>query len=342
MSVFERRSASTRRATDKRCAQRTFRSCSRAAALARVVWALAILTGAESPPWASAAVAGDGAPTDISEGRSKLEQRPFAASSSWNTPIAAHVVYKKVGWPPTARFGVAWKSYSPAIHVALNSQPIVSVHYPPSWGYPGGILSVRMPDDADGARGTDAELLVIDGDIVHNFWQFKRLSPSEATARSYGAANILTDSGWGHTSPFRGAGIVGAGSSQLAGLLVQAETDRNEIAHALQIIIEKSLAKPGRTGEAISGDGRYPNGLVQEGQRLAIPPAVTMPPGLSPLGQKVFRAYQRYGGFVIDVADGVTNLRAQANAYDPVTIVALQRDVARITPLLERVELADE
>jgi hypothetical protein len=270
-----------------------------------------------------------------------IGDRPFATSSSWNTPIAEGANYQKVGWPITARFGVAWSSYSPAMYAASNSDPVVSVQYPPGWGYKGGIVNVRMPPDADGAIGTDGELLVIDGDLVHNFWQFKRLNLTEATARSYGATNVVTGNGWGRASPFLGAGIVAAGSSQLAGILVQAETDRGEIAHALQISIDMPLAKPGRIGEAISGDGRNPNGLVQEGQRLAIPPTVPMPQGLSPLGQKVFRAYQRYGAFVIDVAGGVTNLRAQANAYDRATITALLRDMLRITPMLERVEYAE-
>ena len=271
----------------------------------------------------------------------KIGERPFTASSSWNTPIAQGAIYQKVGWPIAARFGVAWSSYSPAIYTASNSDPVVSVHYPPGWGYSGGIVNIRMPPDADGAIGTDGELLAIDGGVVHNFWQFKRLNRSEATARSYGATNVITGNGWGRASPFLGAGIVAAGSSQLAGMLIQEETDRGEIAHALQISIDMSLAKPGRIGEAISGDGHNPDGLVQEGQRLAIPPAVPMPQGLSPLGQKVFRAYQRYGAFVIDVAGGVTNLRAQANAYDRSTITALRRDLPRITPMLERVECAE-
>jgi hypothetical protein len=270
-----------------------------------------------------------------------IGERPFAASSSWNTPIAEGAIYRKAGWPIAARFGVAWSSYSPAIYAASNSDPVVSVQYPPGWGYPGGIVNLRMPPDADGAVGSDGELLVIDGDVVHNFWQFKRLSVTEATARSYGATKVITGNGWGRASPFLGAGIVAAGSSQLAGMLVRAETDRGEIAHALQISIDSFLAKPGHIGEAISGDGHNPNGLVQEGQRLAIPSTEPMPEGLSPLGQKVFRAYQRYGAFVIDVAGGVTNLRAQANAYDRATIMALRRDVARITPMLERVECAD-
>lgn len=286
------------------------------------------------------AVAGEMRPAgnDPSNGRFVLGKRPFAASSSWNTPIRAGATFRKVGWPREARFGVAWSSYSPSVHAPPASDPVVAVTYPASWGLDAGVVRVRLPAGADGASGTDGELLVIDGDTVHNFWQFRRLSADTAVAESYAATNVLTGSGWGRASPFLGAGIVAAGSSQLAGLLVQAETDRGEIAHALQIVIDWNYAKPGRVGEAISGDGQYPNGLLQEGQRLAIPASVAMPDGLSPLGQKVFRAYRRYGAFVIDVAGGVTNLRAQANAYDAETIAALQRDLARISPLLQRVD----
>jgi len=310
--------------------------CSRLKSLAPLALAGAIFASAPFPAPAPAEALREN-PAD----QFAIGERPFAASSSWNTPIGEGAIYQKVGWPITARFGVAWNSYSPAIYTASNSDPVVSIQYPPGWGYKGGIVDVRMPPDADGAVGSDGELLVIDGDVVHNFWQFKRLNLTEATARSYGATNVITGNGWGRASPFLGAGIVAAGSSQLAGMLVRAETDRGEIAHALQISIDMTLAKPGQIGEAISGDGHNPDGLVQEGQRLAIPPAVPMPQGLSPLGRMVFRAYQRYGAFVIDVAGGVTNLRAQANAYDPATITALRRDVAKITPMLERVECAD-
>lgn len=272
--------------------------------------------------------------------RFALGQRPFSPASSWNRPVAANAAYGALDWPASTgyNYSVAWKRYSPAVYVASPADPLVQVTHPPGWGYSSKSVSVRMPAEADGAAGTDGELLVIDGDVVHNFWRFKRLGPTTAAAQSYAAANVLTDSGWGSRAPFRGAGIVATGSSQLAGLLVQAETDEGEIEHALQLVIESSLAKPGYTGEAIRGDGRNPDGIVQEGDRLAIPPAAPMPPGLSPLGQKVFRAYQRYGAYVVDVADGVTNLRAQANAYDAATITLLWRDLSVITPMLQRVE----
>jgi hypothetical protein len=267
-----------------------------------------------------------------------LGDRPFSPASSWNKPIPPSASYSKVNWPATSRYGVAWNSFSPAIYVSSPTDPIVSVAYPAAWGYRGGTVNVRMPASANGAHGTDGELLIIEGGVVHNFWQFKRLDATTAIAKSYAATEVASGSGWGRTSPFLGAGIVAAGSSQLAGLLIQAETDRGEIDHALQLCIDMSFARPGPVGNAISSDGRNPLGIAQLGERLAIPPDVPMPGGLSPLGQKVFRAYQRYGAFVIDVAGGVTNLRAQANAYDASTIIALRADLSKITPMLQRVE----
>ena len=268
-----------------------------------------------------------------------LGQRPFSSSSSWNTPISPQATYVPVKWPAATgyNYGVAWSAYSPAIYVTAASDALVSVVYPPGWGYGGGSLNVRMPLEARGAPGTDGELLVIDGNTVHNFWQFVRLSPTTAAARSYGATNVRLGSGWGTKLPFRSAGIVATGSSQLAGLLVQAETDQGDIGHALQLSIDFPLARPGHTGEAISGDGKSPDGILQEGDRLAIPPQTPMPPHLSALGQKVFRAYQTYGAFVVDVAGGTTNLRAQANAYDRATIAALKLDVLKLTPMLQRI-----
>ena len=268
-----------------------------------------------------------------------LGQAPFAASSTWNTPIASGATYTKLGWPAYTgyNYGVAWDSYAPSVFIAGPNDPVVSVSYPAGWGYPGGTLQIRMPAAANGAAGTDGELVVISDNVVHNFWQFDRTSTTTATASSYGAANVLTGTGWGTSSPFLGAGTTAAGASEFAGLLVEAETDAGEINHALQIAADGTLVRSGFTGQAIAGDGGASNGLFQEGARLAIPPGTAMPSGLSPLGQKVFRAYVKYGAFVIDVAGGTTNLRAQANAYDAATITALLADLGKLTPMLQAV-----
>lgn len=268
-----------------------------------------------------------------------LENRPFADSSSWNTPVSDKATFTKLGWPTSTgyNYSVAWDSYSPSVYVASASDPIVQVTYPPGWGYPGGTVSVRMPAAANGAAGTDGELIVIDGDVAYNFWQFKRTSSTTGSAASFGAENVVTGDGWGSKSPFLSAGITAAGASQLGGLLVKAETDDGSIDHALQLAVDFKLAKPGAVGQAISSDGSSASGIVQEGQLLAIPPGTPMPAGLSTLGQQVFKAMQTYGAYVIDVAGGTTNIRAQANAYDDATMTALWHDMGNITPLLQGV-----
>jgi hypothetical protein len=266
----------------------------------------------------------------------QLGQVPFAANSSWNTPIKAGATYTKLNWPKSASYGVNWNAYSPSIYIASPTDAIVAVKIPNNWGWPAQTLNIRMPPEANGAVGTDEELLIIDGTTVHNFWGFVR-NGNAATADAYGRADLLTDSGWGSKNPFRSAGIVAAGSSQLAGMIVQAETDAGEIEHALHMAIDVSLNLPGAVGMALSSDGGSKTGISHEGDRLAIPPGTPMPAGLSPLGQKVFNAYVRYGVYNVDQAGGVTILRAQANAYDSKTISALRSDLGKITPLLQLV-----
>ena len=200
------------------------------------------------------------------------------------------------------------------MYVAQPTDPVVQVSYQAGWGYPGGTVSVHMPAAASGAVGTDGELVVIDGNTAYNFYQFNRTSAATATARVLGEDNVATGTGWGSQSPFLSAGATAAGASELAGLLVQAQTDTGSINHALQITVDSTLAKSGAVGQAISSDGGSSKGIVQEGQLLGIRPGTPMPAGLSPLGQEVFTALQKYGAYVIDVSGGATNLRAQANA----------------------------
>ncbi len=267
-------------------------------------------------------------------------KRPFKASSSWNTPIPAGATYKTLDWPASTgwNYWVNWDAYSPAIHEAKASDPVVQVAVPAGWGYSAQTVPIHIPRGVTGAAGTDGEILMVDGTTIHNCWQFKRTSDTAGTCAAYARADAVTGTGWGTKSPFLGAGIVAAGSSQYAGLIVQAETDAGEIEHALQIALDGALQKPGPVGEAISSDGWSSSGIAQEGERFALPPGTPMPNGLSPLGQKVFRAMMKYGVFNIDVAGGTTILRAQSNAYDESTIDALRRDVNKFMPQLRRVQ----
>jgi hypothetical protein len=194
-----------------------------------------------------------------------------------------------------------------------------------------------MPAAATGAAGTDGELIIIDGDIAYNFYQFNRTGTSTATAASFGAENVITGDGWGSKSPFLSAGTTAVGASELGGLLVKAEADDGSIDHALQLVVDAKLVMSGFVGNAIAGDGGSSSGIVKEGQLLAISPNTPMPAGLSKLGQEVFVAMQKYGAYVVDVAGGSTNIRAQSNAFDDATITALWHDMGSITPLLQSV-----
>jgi hypothetical protein len=269
----------------------------------------------------------------------QLGRIPFAGTSSWNKPIPVGATYTRLNWPAATGYNytVNWDRYSPAVYVGQSTDPLVQVSFPANWGWPASTIALRLPVGATGAAGTDGEILAIAGTTVHNCWQFKRTSDTTGTCAAYGRTDLVTGSGWGQKSPFLSAGIVATGSSQMAGLLIQAETDAGEINHALQIALDSAIQRPGFTGEAISGDGSAVNGISQEGERLAIPPSTAMPSGLSLLGQKVFRALQKYGAFNIDVAGGTTTLRAQNNAYDASTIGALQKDMNKILPLLQKV-----
>ena len=279
------------------------------------------------------------APGPVGTGSFILGQRPFLATSTWNTPVSASASYTPFSWVNGAYYMFGWSKYSTAVYVTNPSDPLVTITTVASWGWPAETLSLHLPSGVTGAPGSDAELIIIDGNNVHNFWVFNRINDNSATAKAYGRTNLLTGDGWGKASPFLGAGIVGAAASEFAGLLVQAETDAGEINHALQIEMPGPMQAPGRTGGAIGADGHSPTGVVQEGDRLAIPPSVAMPAGLSPLGQKVFRALQKYGCFDIDTTDNITvSFRAQQNAYDSATMTALDSDIRIIAPLLQLVQ----
>src|SRR5262249_15978537 len=150
---------------------------------------------------------------------------PFSSTSSWNQTIGSGATYTRLNWPASTgyNYSVNWDQYSPAVYVASASDPIVQVTYPPGCGYPGGTVSLHIPQAATGAAGTDGEILIIDGDNVYNFWQFSRTSSTTATAQSFGQENIVTGDGWGSKSPFLSAGTTAVGGSEMGGLLVQAE-----------------------------------------------------------------------------------------------------------------------
>jgi len=285
----------------------------------------------------------------------QLGQVPFAATSNWNTPIPSNAIYTTINWPASTGYnysvaGGNGGGGASAVFFSAASDPMVAVRCPATWGWPAN-PSLRIPSGAtSNPHDTDGEILFVDNstNTVWNFWQFTRTSDTTATASAYAKTNIQTGTGWEIRGSRRAAGITAVGSSVLAGLLVQAETDQGLINHAIGIASEMDITMTGfdPTWGAVGGDGRRSTGgVVQEGWRVGIPPGTRMPQGdrgpLSPQGQMVFNALTTYGGYIVDVAGGVTNLRAQQNAvgYDERWMNALWHDMGHIMPLTKKVTL---
>jgi hypothetical protein len=196
--------------------------------------------------------------------------------------------------------------------------------------------------------GHDSPILMIDQDgYVWNFWQFNRTSDTTATCSAYGKCHVLNDTGWGWTQQGTadnnwvtvvGAGTAACGASQLGGLLVQAETDVGDIKHALGLAVRTGLIAPGTIAPAVGDDGKTPGAPLKESQLLAIPGNVSMPSSMSPLGQKVFKAFKAYGARVTDDGGGDrTTIRANQREFDQPTMDALRKDMAKLIPLLKLV-----
>jgi hypothetical protein len=269
-----------------------------------------------------------------------LGDRPFSDQSSWNKKVPSNAKYGNLSWPPATPYNylAGWGGYTPSVEVSVSTDPVVQVQCPDSWGWPAETRSIRIKKGVSGAPGTDGELVVIDDQgVCHNFWQFVRTSDTSATCTAYAADNVTTGTGWGTKSPFKGAGITAVGASMLAGLLVEEETKKGVVEHALQLCVDEVLIRPGATGEAINSDGWSNDGIVQEADWLAIPRSAQKPSGLSPLGEVVWIALREYGSYVVDKTSMCSKIRMQLNAYSQQIADDLTRDLGKMYPMLKKV-----
>lgn len=280
-----------------------------------------------------------------------LAERPFVADSPWNTLVPEDADFTPIDWPapeggpingvPDSGYNYSlWHdSFSVAIYFTDPSYPLVAIAVGNSWNNPAGTVNLRIPIGVTGSPDTDAHLLIIDSDTleVWDFWIFDRTSNTTATSVGYGHCNILTSDGWGSPDPFLGVGTLAVGASMLGGLLIEAETTDNVISHALGLVCDDVNIRPGYVPPAIGGDGPNPDGIVQEGEWLAIPPGTTMPPGLPPLFQPIFDCLITYGCYVIDKSGGVNGFRFQSNAYAGEDFDELWPYMGQLVPLLQKV-----
>lgn len=231
-------------------------------------------------------------------------ERPFAASSPWRQQI-----------PSDAQVDAD----SAAMIAALQQQPALNANlveygipiYRADEGTPTHTVSctrkdygicpfagwpVPIPDGAQPNTGSDGVLVSVresDG-TVFEFWRAAR--DGDAWTTEFAAVNSLHGSGWGGAA-------TGSGASRLAGVIRVAEIADGEITHALAL--QSNNACPTFRPPALKSDGRSEReDCIPEGARLQLDPQLDLDSmDLSPGELAVGRAMQRYGGFLMDVAD---------------------------------------
>jgi hypothetical protein len=256
------------------------------------------------------------APTQI------LSKRPFSAASAWNAPISSSAQWATYTYIADSHWWVNREDFSLPVVYSASNYPLVSVTLPASWGWPAATLQMRIADGVTGAAGNDASLIVINGDIAYNFFEFVRTDSTHAHASAYGLANIKTDTGWGSLNPTKGAGIRAAGASGLGGLITGEDLSAGVIDHALAVSMRASDMSSGFIAPAIASDGS--GGILPTGTRFGIPSTTPIPGGLSPIGHMVWDSLKTYGAYLVD--------RGGNNAFyaDPNSVTADQINPLRV------------
>lgn len=162
------------------------------------------------------------------------------------------------------------------------------------------------------AETTDSPL--VEGLAQQANWEKQTLPARTITNRIFGGSqatgyarsNIITDPGAGSTlSPSTGIGnsdgVRASNFSWVAGLITGRDIDAVAIDHALVIGLGyTTLSNDTWWPPATGPDNGGHTGPIDMGDRIAIPRNVSMPAGMSALGQKFFTCLQEYGAYVGD------------------------------------------
>ncbi|NHC36655.1 hypothetical protein [Scytonema millei] len=248
---------------------------------------------------------------------------PFSSTSIWNMPIGATATYVPANLPKAGFFG-ADREYFYKLKAGDPMRPVLS---PGSFG-PGRCtgkqsmgLSLPIPDNLIVPDATSqpystpnnaAAFLMPDGRTIE---QLEPLARCTAGGNVHGWRNP-----WGGIDIY-GDGIkgthFGSGMSAIGGSIRRGELTSDEpIRHAIKILVwgkkylHYSKSMPGYRWPADRAD-RYAeseykgtNSKLVQGSLLAIPAHVKMDSlGLkTPAGQKIFKALQNYGAYIVDDA----------------------------------------
>ena len=241
---------------------------------------------------------------------------PYSDDSPWNTPIGDDAPIHARSSALVARIGGELTSdtsqYTLPVYEVDGDTPTVSVkvlhlfsevtdHGTTVERRQEPVIDVPVPDGAEAATGTDAQVVIVDT-TTGDEWGFWHL---EATEDGFQATNgYRYHVGWNGVPP-DGFGSRGAGVPYLAGLIRPAAIERGRIDHA--IAFAYPTPSPNHVFPATKSDGPGDPELdLPEGARLRLDPSLDEDDlraiGLDDTGRVIARALQEYGMILVDIA----------------------------------------
>lgn len=294
--------------------------------------------------------------------------QPFADTSIWNTPLGRGAVFQSDTAAETAMIhsdDVGYHSGSYAwiavgafgVYRAKESDPLVrwtferrsaTAAWPAGGAMTNGSIDLRTPSSVQFLGGSDGHAVLIDptGQVAYEAWIGKWDSAHRTIHANYLVRVDLKGSGIA-SGEGRSEGIRGFGGSLLGGLVRCEELRRGEIPHAVAMVFSTTMLRksPTMAGQKVwpasMSDGGGKNnytGLVPMGALIGIRPDVDIASlGLTREGAALARAYQRFGGYVVDASVGSETLAVTETGCDKAATSNLFKDVRKVRDKLVRV-----
>ena len=284
-------------------------------------------------------------------------ERPFSSNSLWNTPVGSGTGYSASDPQTTTlhdrAIGIPWIARDlTGVYQAKASDPVATWNFQSSEGFGSGgagSISLNTPGNVQFLGGTDKEAIIVDpnGKDYYEVWLGSHNASTNTYNVSYMVKNNVDGTGFAST-PGTSEGIRGAGASLLGGLVRADELDAENIPHAIAMAIGSRQAKAASLGAqfvapATVADGNAAtaySGTIPMGAHFAIPSNVDLSTiGLTtPEGMALAKAYQNYGGYVVDTAGNDTdNIAYLESGVTDKQYNDLQADVANIEKHIELV-----
>ncbi len=249
---------------------------------------------------------------------------PFDAQGPWNHPIGSGAIYEPIQstWKPADGGFTKSVCYTIPTYVATASDPLRNIYKRPyNTPGPGNLVdTIRVPDAAERACGTDGQLNIIDPthSVVSEMFDVIRLANGDLSTAGGYIKNDLRGPG----AAFSGwHGTLAAGMSALGGMIRLGELTNGTaglgqgIRHALQGEVwnhslnqnapgRRTFVWPASSSDVLSGGSYSRTGNLFMGSLLAIPPWVDINTiGIAdPKALAIAKAMQDYGIYIVDTA----------------------------------------